>query len=413
MNIPPRSQTPINTASYSTDFQQLIREKSENFVDRPFIFTTINEFLHKYDRGYFTLIGAPGSGKSAILAKYVTENPHIIYYNAQIGGKNPAEQFLTDICTQLINQYPHLGTTHTSPLQPNITEGSWFLSLLLQKISDSLQPNQPLIIAIDALDAIDRNSQPPGSNLFYLPRYLPDKVYFLLTRRPFVRERSGLLIETPSQTLDLGDYPEQNREDVQAYIRNYLTPPAPLPYKGRGEQNEQNSSSIAPLSKEKKGLSNSPLLAGEGLGERSNLKSWLTTHNINEEEFCTRLTAESQNNFMYLSQILPAIAQGFYSEPFQRDRIPPGLEAYYQSHWQQIKGNGLSSIELAVLNILVQQEQPISAEAIADAIDEDDYEVEEALENWIEFLQQQHIDAETRYSLYHSSFRHWLGQHLT
>jgi hypothetical protein len=413
MNTPPRSPIVTNTRGHPSEFGQLIREKSENFVDRPFIFTTIHKFLQKYDRGYFTLIGAPGSGKSAILTKYVTENPHVIYYNAQVEDKHRADQFLTDICTQLINQYPHIGAKHTSPLEPNITEGSWFLSLLLQKISDKLEPDRRLIIAIDALDAVDRNSQPPGSNLFYLPRYLPDKVYFLLTRRPFVRERSGLLIETPSQTLDLGDYPEQNWEDVQAYIRNYLTPPAPLPYEGRGEQNEQNSSSITSLSKEEKGLSDSPLLAGEGLGERSNLKSWLTTHTINEQEFCNRLTAESENNFMYLSQILPAIAQGFYSQPFERDRIPPGLEAYYQSHWQQIKGNGLSSVELAVLNILVQQEQPISAQAIADAIDQDDYEVEETLENWIEFLQQQHIDAETRYSLYHSSFRDWLDQHLT
>jgi hypothetical protein len=418
MNNTRRSPTPIHTASYPTEFQQLIREKSENFVDHKFVFTSINEFLHKYDRGYFTLIGAPGSGKSAILAKYVTENPHVIYYNAQVEGKNRAEQFLTDICTQLINQYPHLGATHTSPLQPNITEGSWFLSLLLQKISDKLEPDRRLIIAIDALDAVDRNSQPSSSNLFYLPRYLPDKVYFLLTRRPFVRERSGLLIETPSQTLDLGDYPEQNREDVKAYIRQYLTPLTPLAKGGtrmaesfakgetrteeflakEGLKTEESSDRISP-----------PFLRGAG----GDLKSWLTTHNINEQELCDRLTTESENNFMHLSQILPAIAQGFYSEPFQRDRIPPGLEAYYQSHWQQIKGNGLSSVELAVLNILVQQEQPISAEAIADAIDEDDYEVEEALENWIEFLQQQHINGETRYSLYHSSFRDWLGQHLT
>jgi hypothetical protein len=428
MNSTPRPPTVTNTRGHPPEFQQIIQEKSENFVDRKFVFTAINEFLHKYDRGYFTLIGAPGSGKSAILAKYVTENPYVIYYNAQVEGKNRADQFLTDICTQLINQYPHLGATHTSPLQPNITEGSWFLSLLLQKISDELEPHQRLIVAIDALDAVDRNSQPPGSNLFYLPRYLPDKVYFLLTRRPFVRERSGLLIETPSQILDLGDYPEQNREDVQAYIRQYLTPLTPLAKGGtrmeeslakgetrteeflakEGIKTEESSDRISP-----------PLLrgghgvpSGDG-GHGGDLKSWLTTHNINEREFCTRLTAESENNFMHLSQILPAIAQGFYSQAFQRDCIPPGLEAYYQSHWQQIKGNGLSGVELAVLNILVQQEQPISAEAIADAIDEDDYEVEEALENWIEFLQQQHINGGTRYSLYHSSFRDWLGQHLT
>src|SRR5919202_1399611 len=336
MNTPPRTPIPINTACYPSEFQQIIREKSKNFVGREFVFAAINEFLHKYAHGYFTLIGAPGSGKTAILAKYVTENPHVIYYSAQVEGKNRADEFLITICNQLIDYLR--ATTRDSldtSLPDNATEGSWFLSLLLQKISDNLEPDQQLIIAIDALDAIDPHSQSASSNLFYLPRYLPHKVYFLLTRRPFVKERSRLLIEAPSQVLNLEDYPEQNRDDVQVYIQNYLTPPAPLPYKGRGEQNEQNSSSIIPLSKEEKGASDSPLLAGEGLGERSNLKSWLSTHNISEQEFCDSvsvagrspallrfadlLTTQSENNFMYLSEILPAIAQGFYSEPFHFD----------------------------------------------------------------------------------------------
>jgi hypothetical protein len=110
--------------------------------------------LHKYDRGYFTLIGVPGSGKTAILAKYVTSNPHVIYYSAQVEGKNRADQFLLDICTQLINYYPDVKAEYIVSLADNAKEGSWFLSLLLQKISDSLEPNQRLIIAIDALDAL-------------------------------------------------------------------------------------------------------------------------------------------------------------------------------------------------------------------------------------------------------------------
>ncbi len=444
MNTTSRSPIVTNTRGHPSEFQQIITEKSENFVGREFVFAAINEFLHKYAHGYFTLRGAPGSGKTAILAKYVTSNPQVIYYSAQVEGKNRADQFLLDICTQLINYYPDVGKEYIVSLPDNATEGSWFLSLLLQKISDSLDPDQRLIIAIDALDAIAPNSQPPGSNLFYLPRYLPERVYFLLTRRPFLREKSGLLIETPSQTLDLGDYPEQNREDVQAYIRNYLTPldpPQPPLKKGglRSEESNSYSSSSSSISP--------PFLRGaggdrEGLGERSNLKSWLTTHKISEQEFSDRLTTQSDNNFMYLSQILPAIAQNFYSEPFQIDRLPPSLETYYQSHWQRMaqsadltapnpqsdspllvgQGLGERSTAVAVLNILVQQEQPRSTEAVSEAmsagliaemIDGDEYEVEEVLENWIEFLQQQRIGGEIRYSLYHSSFRDWLRRQFS
>ncbi|ARV57576.1 ATP-binding protein [Nostocales cyanobacterium HT-58-2] len=381
MNTPP-SQTPTNSASYPTQFQQVILEKSQNFSDRPFVFTAISDFLHRHKRGYFTIVGVPGSGKSAILAKYVTENYHVIYYNAQIVGKNRAEEFLKNICIQLIHSYPDVGAQYSSAptdvdvLPDNATEGSWFLSLLLQKISDRLEPAQRLIIAIDALDAIDRTVQPPATNLFYLPRYLPDGVYFILTRRPFKREKSGLLIEAPSQILDLSEYPEQNREDVQAYIREFLTP-------------------LTEFLSRAGGRDNSHLLEGE------------------RSKFIARLTTESENNFMYLHHILNAIAKGFYSEPYQIDRIPPGLEAYYQQHWQKIQGEGLSDVALQMLRVLTAAEtEGMSAKAITQIIHEDEYDVAEILENWLEFLQQR-VGKETCYSFYHSNFRLWLAKQIS
>ena len=82
-----------------------------------------------------------------------------------------------------------------------------------------MHPEQHLIITIDGCDRIDINNQPRGSNIFYLPRYLPEKVYFILTRRPFLTDKSGFLIETPSQSLDLSAYSKQNRADIQEYIK--------------------------------------------------------------------------------------------------------------------------------------------------------------------------------------------------
>jgi hypothetical protein len=402
MNTPP-SQAPINSTCYPTEFQQVILEKSQNFIGREFIFTAITEFLHRHKRGYFTIVGVPGSGKSGILAKYVMKNYHVIYYNAQILGKNRAEEFLRDVCTQLIEWLHNFPSTPPQPspqarreedfppftggvrgvLPDNATQGSWFLSLLLQKISDRLEPPQRLIIAIDALDAIDRNSQPPGTNLFYLPRYLPDRVYFLLTRRPFKREKSGLLIEAPSQILDLSEYPEENREHVQAYIQanHYLFP---------------NKDTSSPLTEEE-------------LENRS--------------KFVSRLTTASENNFMYLHHTLNAIAEGFDSQSWKFDCIPPGLEAYYQQHWQKMKGEALSDVALKVLGVLTRAETgEISAKGISQAISlwldaariaEDEYDVEEILENWLEFLQQHRIGKETRYSFYHSHFRLWLANQLS
>ncbi|WP_414519296.1 AAA family ATPase [Nostoc sp. PCC 9305] len=350
MNTSPRPPTPINSPSYPTEFQQVILEKSQNFVGRAFVFTAISNFLQRYDRGYFTIIGAPGSGKSAILAKYVTENPQVLYYNAQLPGKNRAEEFITSISTQIE------------------TENFTSLHSLLQQVSDKLEPQQKFIIAIDALDAVNHTDQTKGSNLFYLPRYLPRGVYFLLTRRPYLRKQSGLLIETPFQILDLATYPQENHEDIQAYIRRYVN---------------------------------------------------------NDEELTAELTAKSENNFMYtsayfdcaqykklsdhLSQILPATFEKF-------DGLPPGLEAYYQQHKHKMIPPNSSSQEKefksSVLNVLVQVSSVVSAESIASTIDADEYDVEEVLENWREFLTLQEIDGEIHYSLYHSSFRDFLSKQV-
>ena len=78
-------------------------------------------------------------------------------------------------------------------------------------------------------------------------------------------------------------------------------------------------------------------------------------------------------------------------------------------------GEGLSEIELGVLRVLVEEEE-VSVEAIqlalgsanAKSIDTDEYDVEEVLESWLEFLHQQEIDGEIFYSLYHWSFRNFL-----
>ncbi|OUL32458.1 ATP-binding protein [Nostoc sp. 106C] len=362
MNSPPRPPTTINSRGHPTQFEQIITEQSHNFVGHEFVFTAIQEFIQRYHQGYFTITGAPGSGKSAILAKYAIDNPHVVYYNVELEGKNRAEEFISNICTQLVEIF----NVETLPVE---TFHVTFLHQLIQQISDELEPNQKLIIAIDGLDRIDRNSQSPGTNLFYLPRYLADGVYFLLTRRPFLREKSGLLIETPSQTLDLAGYSEETLQDIQTYIQQYLT--------------------------------------------YENIKSWLSNHQISEQEFCTSLAAKSENNFMYISQVLSAIAEGFYSQPLHYNQIPSGLNAYYQQHWQKMMAaNQDEEFSLAVLNVLVKQQQSISIEAVAQLINADEYDVEEVLENWFEFLHQEQIAEEKYYSFYHSSFREWLADKI-
>ena len=374
MNIFPPASSPITSISAPTNFQRFLQETSQNFVGRQFAFAALSNFFQQCDRGYFTLTGSPGTGKTAILAKYLIQHPNILYYSAQHSNNQHPDRFLHTLCTQLLNYLKTITADCSYEVLPNnAAQGSNLLSLLLQKISDKLPSSQPLIIALDALDRADLNNHPPGSNLFYLPRYLPPHIYFFLSRRPFPLEKSGLLIEAPNQTLNLDHYPNQNQLDIHTYLQQSLT-------------------------STKQGAA---------------IRDYLNTQHISEAEFYPSLTAASENNFMYLSKLLCTIAQGTYLHPLEGDRLHPELEHYYQQHWQQMRGKRLSSIAHLVLRILVQQDKPMSVEAIAATIGKEEYEVAKVLENWIEFLNPQLMQGTNCYKFYHSSFRNFLSQKLS
>ncbi|WP_339461476.1 ATP-binding protein [Nodularia spumigena] len=322
---------------------------NQNFVGRDFVFTAINNFLHRYPKGYLTIVGVPGSGKSAILAQLVRQNPDIIYYNAQIPGKNRVEEFFKDVCPQL-----SLWLRREIEVV-NANEGSWLFSNLLQQVSERLSPENQLIIIIDGLDRVDINSQGVGTNLFYLPRYLPNQVYFIFARRPYQRSHSGLLIEAPSQVLDLSDFPEENREDVREFLRTKRT-----------------------------------------------------TETQSYQRNIIELIKKNEDNFMYVQQILTAFTEGFYDE-HDVNEVPPGLQVYYQKLWDQMQGDGLSNVAVNLLVVLTAGEmQPLSILDISKVINEDVFDVMEVLEGWLEFLQVISTGKEVKYQLYHYGFRKWL-----
>ncbi|MDY7023916.1 MAG: ATP-binding protein, partial [Cyanobacteriota bacterium] len=171
-----------------------------------------------------------------------------------------------------------------------------------------------------------------------LPRYLPDNIYILLTRRPFIAEHSGLLVETPHQFLDLSQFSRQNQEDIQAYLQ---------------------------------------LL---------NLDKKNTQTILNQSQFNFKYVTTTRSKIDYL----------------------PRLIDYYQSHWQQMKAKFSSELCLKVIDCWNGQNEWRSCEAIATQLDEDEYEIQLILENWIEFLEIQERESEIYYRWYHSHFYFFL-----
>ncbi|WP_242027462.1 AAA family ATPase [Sphaerospermopsis sp. FACHB-1094] len=351
-------KNPISDKSISPEFQSLITEKTQSFCGRGFVFAAFQNFTNTNKKGYFTVIGDAGMGKSTIAAKYVSENNAICYFNVLVDGRNRPELFLESIRKQLINRYQITNVENAD------------LSTLLVKVTEKLSENEKLIIVVDALDEV--NQEPGPENILYLPKTLPDNVYFLLTRRRYEPSKKRLYTEGVKQEeLDLTDkkYDAENAKDIQEYIRFCL-------------ENDPE--------------------------HKNGLQNWISNRKITPDDFVQKLADKSENNFMYLRYVLPAIAEGDYDD-VNLTQLPQGLQNYYQTHWDRMKMNDSSKeMKVMILFTLVEIATPIPCEMIFNILHQDEYVVQDVLDEWIEYLRTSNIDGDICYSIYHASFLDFL-----
>ncbi|NEO48236.1 MAG: hypothetical protein F6K55_30605 [Moorea sp. SIO4A3] len=346
-----------NLNPFQSNTQIIINDKVKDFVGRRFVFEAIDNFFSTESKGYFTIEADPGVGKSAILAKYVQQNHYLAHFNQKLEGVNRTSQFLENICTQLIERY-HLPY---KSLPPDATRDGNFLGHLLNEVSSTLEGEEKLVIAVDALDEVDLASQDAGANILYLPPYLPDGVYFLLTRR---RVTLPFVVHTPEHLFNLMEYFQESRQDIEEYIRR---------------------------------------------ATRERLLVWIETRELTTEEFTEQLADKSENNFMYLRYVLPQIEKGFYQD-LSIERLPTGLQGYYEDHWVRMgmTAKSLPRTKLKIVYILGEIRQPVSRRTISKYASEEQLTVQDVIDEWEQFLNEQPIDDQTCYSIYHASFQDFL-----
>jgi hypothetical protein len=233
---------------------------------------------------------------------------------------------------------------------------------LLKETVKTLGEQDKLVVVIDALDEVDLTGQPPGSNVLSLPRYLPDGVYFLISRR---RKDVSLVLQSPQMIFDLMHYRDESRRDIETYIRRAMG--------------------------------------------REQLREWIETRGLANDDFVTTLTDKSEFNFMYVRYVLPEIERGAYRD-LSIDRLPVGLEGYYEDHWERMgmKATPLPRPKIRIVYILAEVRQPVSRQLIAEFAKEDPLTVQDVIDEWRQFLHEQEIDGQCRYSVYHSSFLDFL-----
>jgi hypothetical protein len=322
------------------------------------VFDRIEAFIEDNSNGYFTIIGDPGMGKSAILAKYVQDTDCIAHFNIQLQGPNRADQFLASVCQQLIIRYelPYGG------LPSNAMQDGTVLGQLLDEVAEKCN-GQPIVVAIDALDEVDSGSY-GEANILYLPPYLPEGVYFIMTRRRGVEV--PLTTSVPEQICNLRDYQTDSQQDVRQYIQNRVGRSALL-----RQQIEARQETIA--------------------------------------AFTGKIVNRSDNNFMYLRYVLQDIEKGLYQD-LSLESFPQGLEGYYRFHWRRMgmMATPLPDAKIKIVYILGEVKQPVSRQQICDFSGEDARTVQPVLNEWEQFLHELLQDEQKRYSVYHSSFRDFL-----
>jgi hypothetical protein len=151
-------------------------ELTEGFVGRDYVFTAINYFLSVNDRGYFTIVGDPGEGKSTILSEYIRRTGCIAHFNIRAEGINRAEHCIKNINEQLSARYG----LSLGPIPSDPAEYGKYWNNMLKRVSEQLTKAKRLVIAIDALDEVDLSEHTSSVNILFLPRYLPQKVYLYL-----------------------------------------------------------------------------------------------------------------------------------------------------------------------------------------------------------------------------------------
>ncbi|OLT59536.1 ATP-binding protein [Moorena bouillonii] len=352
------TQKKTNLNPFQSNTQSIINDKVKDFVGREFVFEAIDNFFSTESNGYFTIEADPGVGKSAILAKYVQQNDCLVHFNVRSLSKNRTSQFLENICTQLIERY----NLSYKSLPPDATRDGNFLGHLLNEVSSTLEGEEKVVIAVDALDEVDLASQDAGANILYLPPYLPDGVYFLLTRR---RVTLPFVVHTPQKLFNLMEYFDESLQDVEEYIRRAT--------------------------------------------RRKKLLLWIKERELTTEEFTEQLLAKSENNFMYLRYVLPQIEKGLYHD-LSLESLPTGLQGYYENHWVRMgmTAKPLPRTKLKIVYVLGETHQPVSLRLISEYANEEQLTVQDVIDEWEQFLHEQPIDKQTCYSIYHASFQDFL-----
>ena len=344
-----------------------IQDRVRGFVGREFIWDAIDEFVAERDSGYILLSGEPGIGKSAIVAKLVQLRKCLFHFISTTIGTTSTKSCHQHLCAQLIARH----SLNIERFPDDLSMDGVFLSSLLHQAAVRSTPDNPLFIAIDALDERDFESAAARHNALFLPEVLPDNAFVFATTRETI-DSLNLRISSPVLHLEIDHNDASNVDDARSFI-------------------EQEISS-------------------EGVA------AWIDSSGMDPSSFAEELLARSEHNFMYLKLVLAAIAEGDF-EGYDVAQLPSKLRGYYRMHWEKMKQD-VSQFEenyKPVICTLSVFEHPPTVEEIGQVISMPQDTIWNILQEWCgRRYVHRHVDGagHERFQIYHRPFRDYLAEEV-
>ena len=346
-------------------FKTLVNDRTRDFVGRDFMLKRIEAAFAdpQFPSGYVLIQGEPGIGKTSFMAELVKRWGAVHHFNISLQDINTAEEFLGNICSQLIIRY---GLDYESLPRYATLNGS-FLMQILEEVA-RLSVGDPILILVDALDEASDRGVSASANCLFLPRTLPDHVYFIVTARPIDQLR---LVVDRLESIPIADQDPQNLADARTFIQRFI---------------DANT---------------------EVMSQR--IREW----GMPADEFAQTMVDKSDGNFMYLKLVLQDILKGKLtsSNLDNIQTLPQGLNQYYESHWR-LMGQDEERFEnfaVPVIGCLAVVKNTIGVNDLAKWTGISLFQVSQVISEWRQFLE---TDDQEQWRIYHPSFQRFLSHTL-
>jgi hypothetical protein len=306
--------------AYISPWPVFERVKIDRFTGREWIETKLDAFLRDNDRGVFVLEAEAGLGKTAFLAHLVQQRRHIHHFSELARGQEGIAAGLRNLAAQLIriwelNPYLIDGVLPGSAGQPN------FLQNLLKEAADrrdQVQPGEPIVLVVDALDEA---GTPSNQNVLGLPRVLPRGVYLVVSQRPV---EVTLSVEGPRHIEELKAEDTKNLGDMRRFLESAVTWP----------------------------------------GVRKALES--EQGRIPDSQFIETLLEKSRGVWIYLHYVVAEIERG-QRLPLKLDELPKDVWQYYADYWKRWRESHIQTwdaLDLPLLTTLAAAQESLPLDAL-------------------------------------------------